>query len=111
MGKALNKKLQQIAALKAKGGDLDAEAKAKVSKERLINKQIEALKNGEDPPADESDLPPKPKPHEMVVAEGVKLPDDEEERQKRVKALKKKLAQIAALKEQAESLDKEQQEK
>jgi len=109
--KALNKKLQQITALKEKGGELDAEAKAKIGKEPLLRKQIEALKEGKEPPADESELPPKPKVHEMVESEGVKLPEDEDERQKRVKVLKKKLAQITALKAKGGSLDAEQTEK
>lgn len=109
--KALNKKLQQIAALKEKGGELDADAQAKIGKEPLLRKQIEALKAGKEPPAHEDELPPKPKPIEMVEPEGVKLPENAEERQKRVKVLKKKLSQIAALKAKGGSLDKEEQDK
>jgi len=109
--KALNKKLQQIEALKAKGGDLDADAKAKLGKEKLIRKQIEALKKGEDPPADESELPPKPAAHEMTESEKMVLPGDATEREKRLKALRKKMTQIVALKEQGGTRDKDAQDK
>jgi len=110
--KALNKKLQQIEALKAKGGDdLDADAKAKLGKEKLFRKQIEALKKGEDPPADESELPPKPAVHEMTESEKMVLPKDATEREKRLKALRKKMTQIVALKEKGGPHDKDAQDK
>lgn len=115
--KGLNKKLQQIATLKAKGGDLDPEAQAKIDREPLLKKQIAILKEGKDLP-DEDEEPPAPAPEPVVegptAVEGSKavaLPSDPAEREKRLKALKKKLAQITTLKEKDGSLDKEAQEK
>jgi len=109
--KALNKKLQQIAALKGKGG-LDPEAQAKVDREPLIKKQIACLKEGKDLPDENDDEePPAPPPEPAEGSKTVALPADPAEREKRVKALKKKLAQITALKEKDGPLDKEAQEK
>lgn len=116
--KGLNKKLQQIATLKAKGGDLDPEAQAKIDREPLLKKQIAILKEGKDLP-DEDEEPAAPAAPEPVVegptavegSKAVVLPSDPAEREKRLKALKKKLAQITTLKEKDGSLDKEAQEK
>jgi len=111
--KALNKKLQQIKALKAKGGELDPEAAAKVAKEGLILKQVAALKEGKDLPDEEEHQKEEAEKaaRESGEVKVVPLPTDKAEREKRVRTLKKKLQQIAGLKEKTEQLDKDAQEK
>jgi len=112
--KALNKKLQQITTLKAKGGDLDAEAQAKVDREPVLKQQIAILKEGKDLPDEEEELAapaPAAAPEPTEGSKSIVLPSDPAEREKRLKALKKKLAQISTLKEKDGSLDKEAQEK
>lgn len=99
--KALNKKLQQITALKEKSrDDLDSEQKAKLDSEEKILKEIDALKKGE-VFEDDSD----------GEAKRADLPTDPAEREKRVKALKKKLDQITKLKESKATLDADGQAK
>lgn len=107
--KALNKKLQQIQALKDKGGDLDPEAAAKVSKEAIILKQVQLLKEGKDLPEEEQVREEVQQNSAEVIRTA--LPKDSAEREKRARTLKKKLQQIAALKEKDGQLDKEAQEK
>jgi len=111
--KALNKKLQQIKTLKAKGGELDPEAAAKVAKEALILKQVAALKEGRDLPDEEEHQKEEAEKaaRESGEVKVVPLPTDKAEREKRVRTLKKKLQQIATLKEKTEQLDKDAQEK
>jgi len=98
--KALNKKIQQIAELKTKDGPLDPEAKAKVQSEPKLRYELDCIKNGVaiDPywePAVKTEL----------------LPRDPAEREKRVKALRKKAQQIDALKEREGELDAEARSK
>eukprot|EP00928_Gymnodinium_smaydae_P047088 TRINITY_DN31418_c0_g1_i1.p1 TRINITY_DN31418_c0_g1~~TRINITY_DN31418_c0_g1_i1.p1 ORF type:complete len:292 (+),score=113.47 TRINITY_DN31418_c0_g1_i1:109-984(+) len=88
--KALKKKIVQIETLKGKGDEnLDADAKAKVKGERRILQEINALERGENevvfhPPTEEE---------KIEEAMKVKLEVD-----KKIKALRKKLSQIDALK-------------
>jgi hypothetical protein len=107
--KALNKKLKQIAELKAKGSDLDPEAAAKVASEAKILREIDAIKAGK--PFDEAEdveMQAEIEAEEAAKApERVNLPTDAVEREKRLKALNKKLQQIADLKKKEAELDDE----
>jgi hypothetical protein len=103
--KALNKKLKQIAELKAKGGELDNDAAAKVASEPRILREVAAIKAGKvyDEQVDA-----------QMAAEEAKeaqtradLPADAAEREKRLKTLNKKLQQIADLKKKEGVLDDE----
>jgi len=94
--KALNKKLQQIDALKSKDGPLDAEAKAKIDSEAKIRYELECIRDNQ--PIDPYWEPP-------VRTE--QLPRDAGEREKRLKFLRKKAQQIEALKERTDDLDAE----
>lgn len=89
----INKKLQQIAKLKEKGNELTPEELGKVRGEPKLLKELACLKNGE---AYESD-------GEEPVSTFKGLPTDPAEVEKKVKALKKKLEQIDALKKKAKS--------
>jgi len=103
--KALNKKLKQIADLKAKGGALDPEAAAKVASEGTLLREVAALKAGK-VFTEEADA-------EIQMEEAAKepakveLPSDPAEREKRLKTLNKKLQQISDLKKKDEALDNE----
>lgn len=122
--RALNKKLKQIDGLKAKGEEnLDEDALAKVRSEPKLRKQLAALENGEDPEAavaeEVVDSPTKPEeeasgPKEAPEqdsdddkAERLQLPTDPAEVEKRLRGLKKKLQQIAKLKEKGGAPDPE----
>jgi len=126
--KAINKKLKQIEGLKAKD-DLDAEQKAKVANEPKLKKQLAAVEAGQPfvDSDDEKEAAPaanfKKAPVETKVpaasddgsddatAKSQKLPSDPAEREKRTKILKKKLQQIAKLKEKGGDLDGEAKQK
>ncbi|CAK0836446.1 unnamed protein product, partial [Prorocentrum cordatum] len=103
--KALNKKLKQIAELKAKGGDLDPAAAAKVASEAKILREIDAIKAGK--PFDEADEAEVEAEEAARAPERVDLPADAAEREKRLKALNKKLQQIADLRKKEAELDDE----
>jgi len=86
--KTLQKKLQQITKLKEKGGDLDKEAKEKIAGEDRINEEIAAIEAGKD---------------EVTFIE--KTADDvKNDLEKKARALEKKLASIAKIKND-ENLD------
>jgi len=97
----LKKKLQQIDALKSKSDQLDKDAAEKIAAERNINQKIAALEAGErmvvyrEPSEDEL--------IEIATAEKIEV-------EKKVKALKKKLAAIESAKESG-AADGEQQAK
>jgi len=103
--KAINKKLKQIEALKEKD-DLDADAQAKVASEGELRKQLAALEAGEDYVKGANDDNGDDAQGERVV-----LPTDADERDKRLKNLKKKLQQIAELKAKDGVLDAQAKEK
>lgn len=97
--KAIKKKLEQIDDLKkkAKGGALDAEAKAKIDSEHQFKQELAALEAGEtkvvftEPSLDD-------------VLE--KIQAEKHELERRMKAIKKKLDQVATLKKKDQgSLD------
>jgi len=102
--KALKKKLQQIDALKAKGlMNLDAEQKAKVDSERLCKMELSALENGESTVALRE-------PNIDEITE--KHNEEKHELERKHKALKKKMDQIATLKKRDyDSLDADQRNK
>lgn len=103
--KALNKKLKQIQELKAKGGVLEPEAAAKVASEPKILREMAAIKAGR--PYDESvDAEMEAQEAAQAALKAV-LPVDAGEREKRLKALNKKLQQIAELKKKEGLLDDE----
>lgn len=127
--KAINKKLKQIEGLKEKD-DLDAEQKAKVANEPKLKKQLAAVEAGQ--PFVDSDDEKEPEPvanfkkapvaekkapaasddgSDDTTAKSQKLPSDPAEREKRTKILKKKLQQIAKLKEKGGVLDDEAKQK
>lgn len=131
--KAINKKLKQIEGLKAKD-DLDAEQKSKVANEPKLKKQLAAVEAGQPfvDSDDEKEAAPaanfKKAPVEKKASAGAlpaasddgsddataksqKLPSDPAEREKRTKILKKKLQQIAKLKEKGGVLDDEAKQK
>jgi hypothetical protein len=99
--RTLKKKLQQIDALKEKTGQLDNDAVEKIAAERNIKQKMAALEAGErmvvyrEP--DEDEL------IEMATAQKIEV-------EKKIKALKKKLAAIEAAKQSA-AADSEQQAK
>jgi len=93
--RAINKKLQGIEKLKAKDGPLDEEAAKKVKTEPALRKKLAALERGEDPDSDAEEEP----------QGGVELPSDPAERQKKIKALQKKLREVEALKQKGGMLD------
>mmetsp|Transcript_17435 Transcript_17435/g.27867 ORF Transcript_17435/g.27867 Transcript_17435/m.27867 type:complete len:282 (+) Transcript_17435:118-963(+) len=114
--KALNKKLKQIEGLKEKGTDqLDAEAQEKVASEAALRKEVKELeaqkKNGKRPaaaaaaaepptPVAVEEAPAAPEEPEPVVEEKAPEPElNDEEKEKRAKGIRKKLAQIEKLKE------------
>jgi len=103
--KALNKKLKQIAELKAKGGDLDPAAAAKVAGEAKILREISAIKAGKE--FDEAEDAAMEAEEAAKAPQRVDLPADPAEREKRLKALNKKLQQIADLKKKEAELDDE----
>jgi len=107
--KALNKKLKQIAELKAKGGVLGPEVAAKVASEARILREIGAIKAGK--PFDEAqdtEVQAEVEAREAAKAPGrATLPTDEAEREKRLRVLHKKLQQIADLKRKEAELDDE----
>mmetsp|Transcript_106863 Transcript_106863/g.195891 ORF Transcript_106863/g.195891 Transcript_106863/m.195891 type:complete len:407 (-) Transcript_106863:107-1327(-) len=129
--RALNKKLQQIEKLKAKGGALDPEAAAKVASEPELRRQVDCLERGEDPmaalekleeekaalekekaeetkeeEAKEEEPKEEPKEEEPKVEEKP-LPEDPTDRQKRLRTLRKKLQDIERLKGREGALDVE----
>lgn len=129
--KAINKKLKQIEGLKAKD-DLDAEQKAKVANEAKLKKQLAAVEAGQpfvdsddekEPAANFKKAPvekkasagalpaPSDDGSDDATAKSMKLPSDPAEREKRTKVLKKKLQQIAKLKEKGGVLDDEAKQK
>lgn len=117
--KAINKKLQQIEKLKLKDG-LDTEAAKKVASEPSLRKKLAALERGEDiaDSDDEVEVKEQAKPQQAQQAaagfqgiEGVALPEDAEERKKKIRALQKKLRDIEALKLKGGILDKQAKEK
>ncbi|CAE8595361.1 unnamed protein product [Polarella glacialis] len=114
--KALSKKLTQIEFLKEKSPDqLDADAREKMASEPSLQKELAALEvqkaGGPAPaPAPVAIAPapvaaaPAPAPAPVAAEEDGLL--SEEEKEKRIKAIKKKLAQIDKLKEKdSSSLD------
>jgi len=103
--KMLNKKLKQIAELKAKGGSLEPEAAAKVASEGKLLREVAALKAGK-VYTEELDEEMQAEEAAKVPAK-VELPSDPAEREKRLKALGKKLQQIADLKKKEGVLDDE----
>jgi len=110
--RSINKKLQQIDKLKAKGGLLDPEAEAKVKSEASLRKKLAALEAGENPESDGDVEPPQQSnqgapAEEEQDGEGVELPSDPEERKKKIKALQKKLREIEQLKQKGGLLDKQ----
>jgi len=119
--KAVNKKLKQIDLLKHKE-NLDEDARAKIATEPKLRKQLACLEAGgtyEDSEKEEEEPAPvacnfkkvEEAEEEESTAATVKLPSDPAEREKRVKNLKKKLQQIAKLKEKGAALDEEAQQK
>jgi len=98
--KALNKKLQQIDALKSKDGPLDAEAKAKIESEAKIRYELDCIRDNK--PIDPYWEPP---------VKTAQLPRDAGEREKRLKLLKKKAREIDGLKERDDELDAEARNK
>lgn len=139
--KALRKKLTQIEKLKSRGGAYSEEEAQKIAAEASMEAEIGALERGEpwppvgapaaEPaaavapaavaePAKQEVVPEVKSPaQELVVAEPAKeevpeVPSKEvspEEAQRRTKALKKKLAQIAKLKERVGVYNAEEKEK
>jgi len=110
--RTINKKLQQIDKLKAKGGQLEPEAAAKIKTEPALRKKLAALEAGETPESDGDVEPPQQGKQEAPAAEeqggeGVELPSDPEERKKKIKALQKKLREIEQLKQKGGLLDKQ----
>merc|ERR1712151_758829 len=100
--KALNKKLQQITELKGKEDALDEEAKAKVASERRVKQEIAALERG-----DAEVVFTGPTQDDMIEeATNKKI-----EVEKKIKAIKKKLTQIEALKQKKGDLDADAQAK
>lgn len=93
--RAINKKLQGIEKLKAKDGPLDEDAAKKVKTEPALRTKLAALERGEDPDSDAEEEP----------QGGVELPSDPAERQKKIKALQKKLREVEALKQKGGMLD------
>lgn len=100
--KAINKKLKQIAELKAKGGVLEPEAAAKVASEGTLLRELAVLKDGK-VFTEELDAEMK----SQYIHHKVLLPKEPAEREKRLKALNKKLGQIAELKKKGGTLDNE----
>lgn len=119
--KALNKKLKQIEDLKAKGGALDKDAQAKVDSEPKLRKAVAALERGEDPVESDNEeaaaaapvLEAAPAEPAQTTQQTVKqLPTEPAENEKAQKAIRKKLAQIEALKKKPrDSLDADAQAK
>jgi|EP00927_Polykrikos_kofoidii_P014523 hypothetical protein len=124
--RALKKKLGQIHKLKARGGTYTDEEQQKLAGESLLNQEIHALETGEPwPPIVEQPVAPE----EAVVPEVEQQEEEEEpetveeppplvpvglsrdDAQKRIKALKKKLSQIARLKERGGDYSPEEAEK
>jgi len=100
--RALNKKLQQIADLKKKEAELDDEAKAKVASKWRVKQEIAALESG----------------HTEAVFTGPTEEDLIEEAtnkkielEKKLKAVRKKLTQIEALKSKGGELEADAQSK
>ncbi|CAK0875910.1 unnamed protein product [Prorocentrum cordatum] len=94
--KALNKKLQQIADLRKKEAELDDEAKAKVASKWRVKQEIAALESGAAEavftgPTEEDQI-------EDATIQKVEL-------EKKLKAVRKKLTQIDALKSKGGELD------
>lgn len=132
--KALNKKLQQIDKLKQKDAvDLDDDAKKKLASEPKLRKKLDAIARGEeyedsdveqDAPAPEPEVTTAevslPTPVKEVLREpsedddeeaaSMQLPRDPAEVEKRTRTLKKKLQQIAKLKEKGQ-LDEDAKKK
>jgi len=103
--RAINKKLQQIDKLKLKQGQLDPEAAAKIATEPALRKKLAALEAGEDPESDgDAGAGAGAAAGE---AEGQALPSDPEERNKKIKALQKKIREIDQLKQKGGLLDKQ----
>jgi hypothetical protein len=101
--KALNKKIQQIDALKKKGGDLDEDAAAKVASESELRHELQCLEQEKEyVPADKRTAWPPEKNDKSKV-----FPTEEAERTKLIRNLKKKAQQIEALKAKGEALDPE----
>jgi len=119
--KALNKKLQQIEKLKQKSpADLDEAAKKKLSSEPKLLKKLDAIARGEEYEDSEAEQVPAkeevvPEPSAVVKEEpqepsedgdneaaSMQLPTDPAEVEKRTRTLKKKLQQIAKLKEKGQ---------
>jgi len=100
--KALRKKLQQIAALKEKTEALDAEAKAKVESERYLLQEVAALERGDAvvkflPPTEDEKI-------EAASQEKINV-------EKKIKNVRKKLAQITALKEKSAPVSPDEEQK
>jgi hypothetical protein len=127
--KALNKKLQQIDKLKQKdASDLDEDARKKLSSEPKLRKKLDALARGEEYEDSEAEQEPTKEVQEVVAptpvsapaavkekeepveasddgddeASSMQLPTDPAEVEKRTRTLKKKLQQIAKLKEKGQ---------
>jgi len=90
--KALRKKLVQIAALKKKGGVLDAEQQEKVDSEHILMREVAALEGG----SAQIDVGP-PNEHELHE----KWLEQKHEIERKIKASVKKLSQINDLKDKA----------
>eukprot|EP00440_Ansanella_granifera_P017296 gb/GFBE01018784.1/.p1 GENE.gb/GFBE01018784.1/~~gb/GFBE01018784.1/.p1 ORF type:complete len:263 (+),score=107.27 gb/GFBE01018784.1/:1-789(+) len=111
--RAINKKLKQISVLKEKPEDqLDDAAREKIASEAGLKKELKALQTGAPPPAAEPAPAAKPEPvAEPEVVEEAPAPEPElspEEKEKKIKGLKKKLQQIERLKEKGtDNLDPE----
>jgi len=100
--KGIKKKLQQIDALKAKGGPLDAEAKAKVESEHRLLTQLSALEKGE--VAAHIGAAPEPDLTEQLMKERTDV-------NRKLKTLNDKLAAIEKLKGESRKLDATEKDK
>jgi len=120
--RTLRKKIAQIEKLKARGGDFTPEESEKLSSEADTLAEIAALEKGETWAQPERAAPPEPEPVQVPVPEPTPAPapapapttaeeiTDPADAEKKIKALKKKLVQIAKLKEKSE-LSPEEAEK
>jgi len=124
--RAINKKLTQIEKLKTKA-NLDKDEQAKIASEAKLRQKLAAVEAGQDYESDDDEDAASPAPapptngtangtkkpqdsgdnYENDTAASVKLPTDPAEVEKRLKNLKKKLQQIAKLKEKGGALDEE----
>jgi len=105
--RALNKKLQQIDKLKAKGGALDPEAAAKVASEPWLRQMLATLEKGEECKEKGDETQEEVPKKEDTSGQEKPLPTEPTEREKRLRTLRKKLQDIASLKGREGVLDAE----